>query len=271
MRLLCASVCMCGHSCSVFSGQCPFLLIVRRYIGFLHVTLLPCHFGAENQSNSFEMRGQLRNFKAEIMDDSVGGCQETLQFFCYAAFGEEPVSQSVERERARERGGGKVIEPFSQTVGADLADLLYIRRGMAGKYCVHGYRVDNISHEMSSYKRLHRLPSVMILSDKTELTQSLIKIAFGASKHRRRMKLCQHLYLKESYLYGALLKHYKQRRESTNRERGRGKTRSNLKLFKNRVYLHLSGLTSISNQRKSPTNWCKQQKNVSMIQSVNPT
>lgn len=74
MRLLCASVCMCGHSCSVYSGQCPFLLIVRRYIGFLHVTLLPCHFGAENQSNSFEMRGQLRNFKAEIMDDSVGGC-----------------------------------------------------------------------------------------------------------------------------------------------------------------------------------------------------
>lgn len=121
-------------------------------------------------------------------------------------------SQSVSqwRESERERGGGgKVIEPFSQTVGADLADLLYIRRGMAGKYCVHGYRVDNISHEMSSYKRLHRLPSVMILNDKTELTQSLIKIALGASKHRRRMKLCQHLYLKESYLYGALLKHYK--------------------------------------------------------------
>lgn len=80
---------------------------------------------------------------------------------------------------------------------------------MAGKYCVRGYRVDNISREMSSYKRLHRLPSVMILDDKTELTQSLIKIAFGASKHRRRMKLCQHLYLKESYLYRALLKHYK--------------------------------------------------------------
>lgn len=99
-------------------------------------------------------------------------------------------SQSVSqrRERAREMGG-KVIEPFSQTVGADLADLLYIRKGTAGKYCVHGYRDDNILREMSSYKHLHRLPSVMILDDKkTEL-----------SKHRRRMKLCQHLYLKVIY------------------------------------------------------------------------